>query len=170
MTLEEAIKTAIGYEKKVHGTYVEACEKASDAVGQRVFRVLAEEERGHIEYLESRLSEWRKTGHLTVGGLETAVPPRERIEAGVSRLQARMTEGKASKQELELLRRALQVEQETSAFYKQMVSELSDVGRRLFERFVEIEEGHLAIVQAEMDALRGHGFWFDMKEFQLELG
>ncbi len=170
MTLEEAIKTAISYENKVHATYMEACEKASDAVGRRVFKVLAEEEKGHIDYLESRLNEWQKTGHLTVEQLDTAVPPRQRIDEGVAKLKERIKEGKASEQELELLKRALEVENETSEFYRQMVSELSGVGQKLFERFVEIEEGHLAIVQAEISALRGHGCWFDMKEFQLELG
>ena len=70
--------------------------------------------------------------------------------------------------ELESLKKALDVECETSAFYKQMVASLDDVGRRLFERFVEIEEGHVAIVQAEMDLVSGTGFWFDTAEFSLE--
>ena len=33
---------------------------------------------------------------------------------------------------------------------------------------LEIEEGHVAIVQAELDSLQGMGFWFDMQEFNLE--
>jgi hypothetical protein len=41
-------------------------------------------------------------------------------------------------------------------------------GRPLFERFVEIENGHLAIVQAEMDVVSGLGYWFDMREFNIE--
>jgi hypothetical protein len=40
----------------------------------------------------------------------------------------------------------------------------------LFQRFVEIEQGHLAIVQAEIDSVSGLGFWFDMREFDLETG
>ena len=70
-------------------------------------------------------------------------------------------------EELELLRKALQVETETSEFYRQMVSTLDADGRRLFERFVEIEEGHRTIVQAEIDCVSGTGFWFDTKEFDL---
>jgi hypothetical protein len=41
-------------------------------------------------------------------------------------------------------------------------------GQELFRRFVEIEEGHVAIVQAEMDLVSGTGFWFDTAEFSLE--
>jgi len=38
------------------------------------------------------------------------------------------------------------------------------------QRFVEIEEGHRAIVQAEIDCVSGLGFWFDTAEFKLEAG
>ncbi len=72
--------------------------------------------------------------------------------------------------EIQYLQRAFEVEKETSGFYQQMVSELSGEDQQLFERFLKIEEGHLAIVQAEMDAVQGNGFWFDMQEFNLEAG
>jgi hypothetical protein len=49
-----------------------------------------------------------------------------------------------------------------------MTSQLSDEGQQVFARFVEIEEGHLAIVQAEMDYLSKTGYWFDIKEFDME--
>jgi rubrerythrin len=68
------------------------------------------------------------------------------------------------------VRNALAVEAETSGFYKEMVRALDGDGRRLFERFVEIEEGHQAIVQAEIDSVSGTGVWFDTKEFNLEMG
>jgi hypothetical protein len=35
-------------------------------------------------------------------------------------------------------------------------------------RCLEIEEGHVAIVQADIDAVSGIGFWFDVKEFDLD--
>ena len=49
-----------------------------------------------------------------------------------------------------------------------MVATLDADGKKLFERFVEIEEGHVAIVQAEMDMVTGAGFWFDTAEVSLE--
>ena len=168
MNLEEAIKTAIEYEKKVFGTYQEAQARAEDPVGQRIFKVLADEEQGHVDYLESRLTEWEKTGHITVEDLETAIPRCDLIKEAAARLTARLEKKSLSQAEVDLLQRALEVEQETSAFYKRMVDELDDEGRALFTRFVEIEEGHVSIVQAEMDSVKGLGFWFDMQEFQLE--
>ena len=50
-----------------------------------------------------------------------------------------------------------------------MVQTLDDQGRALFARFVEIEGGHLAIVQAEIDCVSGSSFWFDTAEFSLEM-
>ena len=70
--------------------------------------------------------------------------------------------------EMELLRRALEAERRTSGFYKKMVAELPPEGQKLFERFVEIEEGHLDIVQAEIDSLNGTGAWFHALEVNLE--
>ena len=50
---------------------------------------------------------------------------------------------------------------------RKTAAELDGQGKELFARFVEIEEGHGTIVQAEMDAVNAYGFWFDMPEFRL---
>jgi hypothetical protein len=50
-----------------------------------------------------------------------------------------------------------------------MVSTLDGEGQQLFKRFVEIEEGHEAIVQAEIDCVSNSGFWMDTMEFGLEV-
>ena len=54
------------------------------------------------------------------------------------------------------------------AAHKKMVAELPPEGQKLFEPFVEIEEGHLDIVQAEIDSLTGTGAWFHVLEVNLE--
>jgi len=170
MELEEAIKIALEYEGKVYGTYVEATDKATNEVAKRVFRTLADEEKGHIEYLKERLDEWKNTGTITVGSLESAIPSREDISASVSKLKGNVAAGETGKHdvELEMLSRALKAEVETSEFYKKMVDTLDAEGQQMFARFVEIEEGHRAIVQAEIDCVSGSGFWFDTMEFSLE--
>ena len=64
-----------------------------------------------------------------------------------------------------MLRRALHMENEAGDFYKRMVEELPEEARPLFARFVEIEDGHNAIVQAELDYASGAGFMFDFRDF-----
>jgi rubrerythrin len=167
MTIEEAIKTAIQYEKRVVQVYEEAVRASEDETGKKIYAVLAKEERQHVDYLESRLTEWKATGRVTAAALGTVVPSRERIDEGVRTLQSRVAR-KAPEAEMRLLKRALDVEVETSAFYGRVVKELPPEGRPLFERFVEIEHGHQAIVQAEMNAVAGNGYWFDIPEISME--
>jgi len=169
MDLAKAIETAIQFETKVRDTYVEAGKKATDEKGRRIFAVLAEEEQGHLSYLKSRLEEWQKTGALTPKALKTVIPAKKTIEEGVKKLKQKVKKSTTSYAvELDMLRRALEVEIETGSFYKRMVNELDASGKAMFARFVEIEEGHQAIVKAEIDAVSGFGFWFDTPEFRLE--
>ena len=174
MELDEAIKTAIEYEAGVHRTYQEAMQRATDAKGKRFFEVLRDEEMGHLKYLRERLEEWTRTGKIQVAKLDTAIPPHEAIDHGLQELREKLTPGAPGKgshmTELDLLRKALAVEAETSGFYKEMVRTLDAEGQQMFARFVEIEEGHQAIVQAEIDCLTGSGFWFDTAEIKLEGG
>jgi len=172
MELDQAIRTAIEYEAGVHRTYQEAMQRATDEKGRRFFEVLRDEEKGHLTYLRERLDEWKKTGRIRLQRLETVVPSRAIIDAGLQELRRKLSPESVpsggAMTALELLRKAREVEKETSDFYRAMVQTLDGDGRRLFERFVEIEEGHQAIVQAEIDAVSGMGVWFDTMEKSLE--
>lgn len=168
--LDEAIKTAIEFEKKVYKTYEDAMGKIQDPVGKKVFKQLSLEEAQHVSYLQHRLNEWLENGRIDIKELSTIVPNRERIAEGRRRIADSVQSRKPPSSELEYLKNAFEVEKETSAFYRRMVSELPGEGQQLFSRFVEIEEGHVAIVQAEIDSVQGMGFWFDVMEFDLEAG
>ncbi len=167
MTIEQAIKTGIEYELQVRKVYSEAAKKFKDPVARKIFTVLADEEDRHVAYLESRLDEWEQTGKVTAAALETTIPSEEAIDAAMSTLNKRMAEQDFGV-ELGMLKKALVLEGEATAFFKRMVAQLQDEEQKLFARFVEIEAGHEAIVQAEIDALTGLGFWFDYTEFRLE--
>ena len=169
MDTELAIKTALDYENKVVKVYEEAAAETKDEAGKKMFEVLVKDEQSHVKYLEFKLEEWKRSGHVTAERLETLIPSAERIAAGIKTLKSRVAT-QSPENELRLLRRALQVEVETSGFYKTVVNELPAEARPLFARFVEIEEGHQKIVQAEIDSVSGLGFWFDMMEFDLASG
>jgi rubrerythrin len=171
MTIEEAIKTALEFERKVHAQYDVEAKNASDVTAKRIFATLAQEEQGHVAYLESRLGEWQKSGRLSPEQLRTVLPSAQRIRAGIGRARAGVRKDVGGHDaELASLYRALAAEDETSAFYLRMVRELPAEGQSLFSRFLEIEDGHAAIVQAEIDNVKSMGFWFDVKEFDLEAG
>ena len=169
MKLDNAIKTALSYEDGVYRVYLEAMNKTADPAAKRILKVLCEEEMGHLKYLQARLEEWQRTGKITVKKLGTSIPAREAIEKDMENLR-KTVKTKHTKQilELELLKKALDAEMKTTAFYKEMVSKLDGEGQELFKRFVEIEEGHEAIVRAEINTVGNWGFWFDTPEFRLE--
>lgn len=167
--IEEAILKALEYENRVREVYGQCVEQATDPIGKKVFSVLADEEQGHIDYLEHKLKQLRETGEVTADAVETALPTKQKIEAGIKKLEKKVSGADFSSEE-ELLRRALKVEEETSGFYKKMVDELPAEGRDFFYPFMTIEDGHVAIVQAELDSVTQSGFWFDYREFDLEAG
>jgi rubrerythrin len=169
MTIEEAIKTALQYEGRVCAVYHDAMERSQDPVGKKVFKTLNEEETGHVRYLIEKLEELQKAGKVEATKLSTALPAANKIIEAAKGLQDKVA-SPLPETELKLLRRALEIEVETSEFYQKMVRELPAGEKVLFERFVEIEEGHKAIVQAEIDHVSGLGFWFDIAEFRLEAG
>jgi rubrerythrin len=166
VTVEQAIKTAIEYENKVRDHYTAAVGRAEHPAGKSLFQLMAEEEQHHVDYLEYKLKEWGEKGSVTAEGLRTALPSPKAIEDGIAKLGGGSE--RASGAEIDFLERAYVVETETSDFYRKMVSELPVEARDLFARFLEIEEGHLAIVQAQIDHVSGTGYWFDVREFDLE--
>jgi rubrerythrin len=172
MTVEEAIQTALQFEHRVRGVYAEAAARAGDAVARKMLLVLVGEEQRHVEYLEARLTEWKTAGKVRAAALTTDLPSAKVIREGVKKLTQRMRLPEHERREsIETLRRSLEVEDETSAFYRQMVGQLPGKDERgMFQQFLDIEEGHHAIVQAELDSVQGLGYWFDVQEFSLEAG
>ncbi len=167
MNLEEAIKTALEYENKVTDVYNKYAGKFKSEVGRKIFETLGKEEDDHVAYLEAKLEEWQKTGKVTIENLKTVVPDKDVIQKNVKKLK-KVAKQDGVDSEIEYFEKALEMEIKTSNFYKKLVNELPAGEKELFERFIEIEEGHEAIVSAEIDNARGLGYWFDFQEFDLE--
>ena len=171
MKLDNAIRMALEYENGVHKAYADASKKAVDPSGKRILEVLAAEEMGHIKYLEERLAEWQAPGKIKVKKLGTSIPTKEVINQSLADLR-KTVKPQATRliPELELLKKALVAEVKTSNFYKDMVSKLDGAGQELFRQFVKIEQGHEAIVQAQIDSVSELGVFLDTLEFGLEVG
>lgn len=167
MTIEEAIKTAIDYEIRIHDIYRDAAEIVKDPAGKRFLKMLGDDEQRHLEYLKDRLKLWKKTGKLSERTLESTIPSVENIQKETEKVKAHMPQ-KDRTSERDILSKALKAEVETSKFYQQMVDEMSDEAQRMFARFLEIEKNHVAAVQFELDYLTQSGYWLDFKEFDME--
>jgi rubrerythrin len=169
MTLEEAITKAIDYETRVRDLYRDALQGTADPKGRNVFQALADDEQRHIDYLEAKRTQWYAEGRITVESLTSHIPAAELLAANLEELEQTMAREDRT-DEKRMLSKALEVEVETSAFYRKMVEQMEGDARAMFARFLEIEDGHIAAVQAELDYISHTGFWFDFQEFDLEHG
>jgi rubrerythrin len=166
MDLQEAIDVALEFERKVRDQYLRSADDIPDPRGRRVFATLAKEEQRHVDYLTLCLAQWRKTGEVPDVPLKSALPQGVKwIEDAKAKLEGRQDRRSATKTELDALETALRHEKETDAFYHRLVSGLRKEEQALFEKFLGIEDRHLALVEAQLDAVRDRGFWFDVSAF-----
>ncbi|MBP7095406.1 MAG: hypothetical protein KBC36_04865 [Spirochaetia bacterium] len=163
----DAVRAAIGYEERIRELYAEAARDAADASAKALFTALGADEASHADYLKARLAAWEASGKLELPPLGSTLPDPRRIEASIARA-GREGVGEALGGEAGALARALRAEEETSAFYRDMVATLPEASRPLFARFLEIEDGHTRIVRAELDLVSRTGHWFDVREFDLD--
>jgi rubrerythrin len=169
MNLQEAIAVALDFERKVRDHYHRGAAAIADPQGRKLFETLATEEQGHVDYLEHCLADWRKTGKVPVHPLKSVLPKGVKwIEAERRKLMGRPDRRVASAGEVDALKTALQYEKDADAFYRRLIMELPMEEQMLFQGFLGIEDGHVALVQAELDSVLGTGFWFDVMEFRLE--
>jgi rubrerythrin len=167
MTIEEAIKTAVAYEIRIRDIYRDATAAVDDEVGKHIFETLCNDEQHHIDYLQHKLKQLQDTGIIVPEKLDSAIPSQEVINREAEKVQSLVAKDFLGIKR-QMLSKALKVEIETSDFYRQMVNELPVEGRTLFERFLEIENNHIKTVQFELDYLSKTGYWFDIKEFDME--
>lgn len=167
MEMEKAIQTAIEYETKIRDIYRDAAKNVLDPEGKRFFKMLESDEQYHLDYLMKRLKLWQNTGKLSAEKLKSTVPPKEIIQKETEKIKAHMSTKDLSSVNV-ILGRALKAEVETSNFYEKMVNQMTDEGQEMFAQFLEIEENHIAAVQAELDYITHTGYWFDFKEFGME--
>jgi len=167
MNLEKAIQTAIIYEEKIRDLYRDATDQVKHFSEGSIFETLAEDEAYHASYLEKKLKEWKDTGALSVEPLKRSVPEKGEIKDSVDSLRKKLNKDHRGLVQ-QLLNSALQVEVETTEFYRKMVGELPESGKKLFEPFLEIEDNHIDAVQFELDYIAGTGYWFGVKEFDME--
>lgn len=168
MTIEEAIRSALEYEHRVRDTYAEAAKTVGPPDARRFFEVMEREEQGHIEYLLDRQREWQEKGVLTAAALRSALADEGWTRTATDGLRGDAG-GDARTSVIEHLTAALRLEETVSGHYRALVDAVDHAdAERLFRHFLEIEDGHVAVVQAEIDFQSGTGVFYGMQEFTLD--
>ena len=167
MQIEEALQTAIEYETELRDIYFEAAEAEEDQKGKQFFQSMGKDEQGHLDYLQDRLKQWQDSGKLSAEKLSSTAPSREEIERQATAAKALVgDESRGLKSQM--LSKALKMEIKTSEFYERMVAEMSAEAQQMFARFLEIENNHIRTLEFELDYISKTGYWFDVKEFDME--
>ena len=169
MKLEEALKTAIKMEENVQAFYQNNASTFKSPIASKIFQTLAEEEQGHVDYLKRRQEKWLESGEIETETLNTVIPDKDLIENRIKEL-TKINDRADVENEVDVFKQAQKLELEISTFYKQLIQELPAPDRSLFEGFLQIEECHEAIIQAEISSAIGSGVWFDFMEFDQEAG
>lgn len=167
MNIEAALKAAMEMEIKIRDIYAQALEECTNDAGRRFFVMMRDDEQYHHDYLDKRLKEWAESGRIQYRDIVMNIPSGQQIKACIQDVQKAMAvENRGMIQQI--LSNALTTEVLTSEFYEKMVSDSDGTAKRMFARFLEIENGHIAAVQAELDYVMNTGYWFDFKEFDME--
>lgn len=163
----EALQFAIETEKKGYRFYRVAAESTSDPKGKEVFSQLARDEIEHMcvfttLYTSLTNDEAWLTYEEALEKFGEARPDEEIFPDGP-------VQGEEGFDDMKALQEALEFEKKAVSFYQAQAGKVTeDRARSFYEKLVEIEEGHVKIIQAEIDSLSGSGFWLGYQEISLE--
>jgi len=161
-----ALRTAIEVEENGLYTFLKFARQTKDETGKNMFIRLAMDELEHRRILDKQLNKL-----LEGGEWEYVEVPHSEIEqiAPTIREKQQRTKGESGLAEVDALNTALDLEKKTADFFRQQ-AELVDEpeAQDLFIRLAEWEDAHFDIIQAELDSIKGTGFWFGIPEFQMD--
>ncbi|MFB0534765.1 MAG: ferritin family protein [Anaerolineae bacterium] len=165
----QAIETAIQIEKDGLAFYTEAARQAGDPNGKKMFQSLARDEAAHLRLFETVHESLLKEGHWLSPEQVAAISPKRLDSPPIFPKGDAIAATETPERELSALRRGIQAEKDSIAFYSQEMdkTEAPDA-RAMYAYLIEQEEGHRTILQGEYDYLTRTGFWFDIQEFDLE--
>ena len=115
-------------------------EKQLDSISERDNWYSAEISRSEIELLVPKLKETRTKNNR---------------ESGISDIEALST--------------ALREEQVANEYYLNQAGLMTDAAaKQMYLRLAEMEDAHYQIIEAEIDSIKGTGFWLGFPEFTMD--
>jgi len=163
--VKEFVREAIKLEIRGREFFLRAAEVTQNALGQKMFKRLADEELKHLEAFSRLFSavmqsdQWKKA------------VAREELEGKsevIDGLVARMKRAEGQS-EIEALRIGMELELKAIEFFKGCADKGDDpAAGDIFTRISDEEKFHYDLLQAQHDSVTGSGFWLDSAEFQMD--
>lgn len=161
---KEILELAMEREKGGQQFYAQAAATTQDAKGKQMFEWLAREELSHLKHLE----EMRQAlGGRGKRGKRLAIS--EPLSKGeFPSFPSGGAPVKPDTRELEALRLGIEAEKADINFYAQAAQTATDPdSRELFQKLVQVEQGHLELLEEEYDWLRKSRAYFTIHRFAL---
>ena len=178
--MEEVLSVAIATEWEGYAFYRTLADTTRSPLGKEMFNRLAEEEVEHVRVLE-QVSCAYADGCVYMD-YDTAL---EYIECDVdldevdeewatctetAPIFKRGVERAERLNDVDALRLAAETEEAAVMYYKEAAETApNDDARSIFKHLVQIETGHQKLLEAEYDYYAANGFYFDQREFSLEM-
>ncbi len=162
----KALKTALKVEDEGLETFLKFARKTQDMTGKNMFIRLAQDEHDHRRIIEKQLNDL-----LDGKSWKSVEIPKSDIEHLSPKVQEKQqrTKGESGLAEVDALKTALDLEKKAASFFREQANQVEEPeAKNLFTRLAEWEDAHYDIIQAELDYIKGTGFWFDIPEFRMD--
>lgn len=163
----KALELAINTEKTGLKTYLDFGYKTKDESGKNMFIRLATDEFEHMTILEKQRASLQDKECWIAVKFE-----KSDIEKLVPEIKSKQSKIKGSEglDQMSALRTALDMEDRAIKFYREQAQLSTDLkAKEMYERLTKMEKAHYELIQAEIDYIEKTGFWFNLREFSLEL-
>lgn len=162
-----ALEIALNAEKLGLKTYLDFSYQTKDESGKNMFIRLAADEFEHMTILEKQRDSIQEKECWISVKLE-----KSEIEKLTPALKGKVKKVKGSEglDQMSALRTALDLEDRAIKFYREQAQLSTDPkAKDMYDRLVKMEQAHYELIQAEIDYIEKTGFWFNLREFSLEL-
>lgn len=166
MEVEHALKKAIMVEKEAMKKYMEYAKATKNVSGKNMFITLALDEWNHMSILEKQLDSVSGRGRWY-----SAEISKSEIELLVPKLKETRTKNnrESGVSDIEALSTALREEREANEYYLKQAELMTDAAaKKMYLRLAKMEDAHYQIIEAEIDSIKGNGFWLGIPEFTMD--
>lgn len=168
-TKDEVVKAyefAIELEKESLKSYLDLAKRTHDITGKNMFIWLAREEFEHMRILEAIRD--RVLKDQPIGKIEIEEDELEKLLPDIRKLEKKKSTA-AETHQIGALQAALDHEAQSRDYYREQAEKADDPElKQLFNRLAEMEQAHYDLILAQLDFIKGTGFWFGIPEFDVE--
>ncbi len=158
------LELAVKFEVEGRDYFLSAAEKTEHPLGKRMFKALAQDENKHIQKIRQLKKALKDNNEWPED-----VPPTSEDDSISSIFEDAMKEidrdVKPSDSDLEVIRKALELESKGFEFYTELASQESDIkAKKFYEALANEEKEHFAILQNTEKYFKNPADWFCEEE------